>query len=104
MIDGIPESEYKTYIATKVVKAAVQTPKPDMPGYHVVHEVNGQQEGYWCAKDRFEDTFKEAKGLTCGQAIEAMREGKTVKRMDWIAPIMKFDLEDLFATDWEIVE
>lgn len=49
-------------------------------GYKVVYD-----DGYvsWCPKVRFEEVSRPVDGMTFGQAIEAMKQGKKVARRGW---------------------
>ena len=49
-------------------------------GYKVVYD-----DGYvsWCPKARFEEVSRPVNGMTFGQAIEAMKQGKKVARRGW---------------------
>lgn len=49
-------------------------------GYKVVYD-----DGYvsWCPKARFEEVSRPIDGMTFGQAIEAMKQGKKVARKGW---------------------
>jgi hypothetical protein len=53
---------------------------PEIPGYKVVYE-----DGYesWSPKDVFEKAYRGIDGLTFGQAIEALKQGKMVARKGW---------------------
>ena len=53
---------------------------PADEGYHVVYP-----DGYnsWCPKDSFEKAARPVDGMTFGQAIEAMKQGKKVARKGW---------------------
>ncbi len=53
---------------------------PEDPGYKVVYK-----DGYvsWCPKDSFEDSGRPIDGMTFGQAIEALKQGKKVSRKGW---------------------
>ena len=87
--------EYKQYIRCHVVKATPMTRGEYnayrgwlMPanenaadeGYHVVYP-----DGYesWCPKAQFEAAGRPIDGMTFGQAIEAMKQGKKVARKGW---------------------
>ncbi len=52
----------------------------DDEGYHVVYP-----DGYesWCPKAQFEEAGRPIDGMTFGQAIEAMKQGKKVARRGW---------------------
>ena len=49
-------------------------------GYHIVYP-----DGYesWCPKAQFEAASRPIDGMTFGQAIEAMKQGKKVARRGW---------------------
>lgn len=49
-------------------------------GYRVVY-LDGYES--WCPKDAFEQAYRETTAMTFGVAIEAMKEGKPVKRLGW---------------------
>lgn len=53
---------------------------PEDPGYKVVYK-----DGYvsWCPKASFEEAGRPIDGMTFGQAIEAMKQGKKVARRGW---------------------
>lgn len=53
---------------------------PADEGYHVVYP-----DGYesWCPKAQFEAAGRPIDGMTFGQAIEAMKQGKKVARRGW---------------------
>lgn len=87
--------EYKQYIRCHIVKATPMTrgcynkfrgwempanENPDDEGYHVVYP-----DGYesWCPKAQFEAAGCPIDGMTFGQAIEAMKQGKKVARRGW---------------------
>ena len=87
--------EYKQYIRCHIVKATPMTRGNynayrgwEMPanenaadeGYHVVYP-----DGYesWCPKAQFEAAGRPIDGMTFGQAIEAMKQGKKVARKGW---------------------
>lgn len=87
--------EYKQYIRCHIVKAEPMTrgeynnyrgwemPANENPfdeGYHVVYP-----DGYesWCPKAQFEAAGRPIDGMTFGQAIEAMKQGKKVARKGW---------------------
>ena len=87
--------EYKRYIRCHIVKATPMTrgeyntlrgwemPANENPadeGYHVVYP-----DGYesWCPKAQFEAAGRPIDGMTFGQAIEAMKQGKKVARSGW---------------------
>ena len=87
--------EYKQYIRCHVVKATPMTrgcynsyrgwempakENADDEGYHVVYP-----DGYesWCPKAQFEAAGRPIDGMTFGQAIEAMKQGKKVARKGW---------------------
>ncbi len=141
--------ELKKYIGTKLVNATPMTlgdysrlqgrtpvgQDPRTEGYLVEYTDGGKPNhpnftGYisWSPKDVFEKSYSALKGLTFGQALEAMRVGKKVRRADPQASHMVYDLresgkivvhitpagmdygvaqlgaKEVFATDWEIVE
>ena len=90
----------KQYIVTEVVKAwpAYQcNRKGYLPKYVSVDGVippgSEPEEGYqaecsdgivrWFPKDRFEAMYREAKDMSFGMAIEAMKKGKRVARAGW---------------------
>ena len=83
------------YIRTHIVEAEPMTrgeynkyrgweiPANENPadeGYHVVYP-----DGYesWCPKAIFEEAGRPIDGMTFGQAIEAMKQGKKVARRGW---------------------
>ena len=83
----------QTYIRTHIVEAEPMTRGdyhngPDMlsveaaaeEGYKVVYS-----DGYtsWCPKASFEKSARPIDGMTFGQAIEAMKQGKKVARRGW---------------------
>ena len=87
--------EYKKYIRCHIVKATPmtrggsnslrgkETPQWENPaeeGYHVVYP-----DGYesWCPKAQFEAAGRLIDGMTFGQAIEAMKQGRKVARRGW---------------------
>ena len=87
--------EYLTYIRCHIVKATPmtrgeynkhrgkETPQWENPaeeGYHVVYP-----DGYesWCLKAQFEAAGRPIDGMTFGQAIEAMKQGRKVARRGW---------------------
>ena len=53
---------------------------PADEGYHVVYP-----DGYesWCPKAQFEAAGRPIEGMTFGQALEAMKNGKKVARLGW---------------------
>lgn len=53
---------------------------PADEGYHVVYP-----DGYesWCPKAQFEAAGRPVDGMTFGQAIEALKQGKKVARRGW---------------------
>jgi hypothetical protein len=52
----------------------------DEEGYKVVYE-----DGYesWSPKETFEKAYREVTGLTFGEAIEALKNGKKIARKGW---------------------
>ena len=85
----------QTYIRTHIVEAEPMTrgeynkyrgweiPANENPadeGYHVVCP-----DGYesWCPKAIFEEAGRPIDGMTFGQAIEALKQGKKVARRGW---------------------
>jgi hypothetical protein len=94
--EGKTMPEYKQYIRCHVVKATPMTRARRIQqvsrlgnaanenaadeGYHVVYP-----DGYesWCPKAQFEAAGRPIDGMTFGQAIEAMKQGKRVARKGW---------------------
>jgi len=95
----------KTYIGTKIIKAAPMTrlayntwrgwavAPEDMEdeGYLVEYTDGGKSNhpdfnGYvsWSPKGVFENTYQDIKGMSFGVAIEAMKLGERVTRSGWI--------------------
>lgn len=87
--------QYKKYIRCHIVEAlpmtrgsfnalrGKETPaneNPDDEGYHVFYP-DGYQS--WCPKAQFEAAGRPIDGMTFGQAIEAMKQGKKVARRGW---------------------
>ena len=88
-------TEYKHYIRCHIVKAAPMTrgcynkllgremlanENPDDEGYHIIYPDNYES---WCPKAQFEAAGRPVDGMTFGQAIEAMKQGKKVARKGW---------------------
>ena len=86
---------YKRYIRCHIVEAVPMTrgeynkyrgwemPANENPadeGYHIIYP-----DGYesWCPKAQFEAAGRPIGGMTFGQAIEAMKQGKKVARSGW---------------------
>jgi len=79
--------ELKTYIGTKIIKAAPMPCPEDLyghkegdPGYLVKYP-DGYQS--WSPKDVFEEAYRPTSGMPFGLAIEAMKKGKKVARKGW---------------------
>ena len=53
---------------------------PADEGYHVIYSYDNET---WCPKAQFEAEFRPVDGMTFGQAIEAMKQGKKVARRGW---------------------
>ncbi len=53
---------------------------PEDPGYKVVYK---DRYVSWCPKGSFEEAGRPIDGMTFGQAIEAMKQGKKVARRGW---------------------
>ncbi len=87
--------EYKQYIRCNIVKATPMT-RGDytrMYGCQDPSKENPSADGYlvidsdghvsWCPKEQFESAGRPIDGMTFGQAIEAMKQGKKVARRGW---------------------
>lgn len=76
----IVEAEPMTRYAFDNLKNREHTSPTNDDGYHVVYP-----DGYesWCPKAQFEDAGRPVDGMTFGQAIEAMKQGKKVARRGW---------------------
>lgn len=88
--------EYKQYIRCKIVEATpmrrgecyellgrtmmANDESPADEGYHVIESYDNET---WCPKAQFEAAFRPVDGMTFGQAIEAMKQGKKVARRGW---------------------
>lgn len=88
--------EYKQYIRCRIVKATPMTrgvcyellgrtmmannESPSDEGYHVIYSDDYE---FWCPKAQFEAACRPIDGMTFGQAIEAMKQGKKVARRGW---------------------
>lgn len=96
----------KNYIGTELVKATPMN-RLDYNNFRdygaLPDDLNGNDEGYlvefidgrppnhkdfdgyifWALKERFENTFRETKGLSFGIAIEALKKGLKVSREGW---------------------
>lgn len=69
----------KTYIGTKIIQAEPEG-KDGKDGYKVVYP-----DGYtsWSPKEVFEGAYFENKGLSFGMALEAIKNGSSVRRAGW---------------------
>jgi len=76
----IVEAEPMTRYAFDNLKNREHTSPTNDDGYHVVYP-----DGYesWCPKAQFEAAGRPIDGMTFGQAIEAMKQGKKVARRGW---------------------
>ena len=70
----------KTYIGTKIIKAAPLRNSNGQDGYQVMYP-----DGYtsWSPKDVFEEAYRETSGINFGLALEAMKRGHRVARAGW---------------------
>ena len=95
----------KKYIGTKTILAEPMTRKEynDYRGWVLPVDEDGTDEGYlveytdggkpnhpkhkgyisWSPKDVFDRAYRQTKGMTFGQAIEALKAGKKVSRKGW---------------------
>ena len=87
--------ELQEYIRCHIVKAAPMTRGcyNKLRGWELPANENAADEGYyivypdgyqsWCPKAQFEAAGRTVDGMTFGQAIEAMKQGKKVARKGW---------------------
>ena len=95
----------KKYIGTKIVTATPMSRGSynTYRGWELPADENGDDEGYiveymdggkpnhphhegyisWSPKEQFDNAYREVDGMTFGQAIEAMKQGKRVARHGW---------------------
>lgn len=106
----------KTYIGTKMVEAEPMT-RGDYNiyrGWQIPADENPADEGYlitgndgyvtWSPKAVFEESYRESNCMTFGLAIEAMKEGKKVKRRGWLEGCIQIATGISYkAVDGEIV-
>lgn len=76
----IVEAEPMTRYAFDNLKNREHTSPSNDEGYHVVYP-----DGYesWCPKAQFEAAGRPVDGMTFGQALEALKQGKKVARRGW---------------------
>ena len=76
----IVEAEPMTLHEFDILKNREHSSAENAEGYHVVYP-----DGYesWCPKAQFEAAGRPIDGMTFGQAIEAMKQGKKVARKGW---------------------
>ena len=83
----------KNYIGTKTVMAEPMTASVAQGKGYRTGEHHGDAEGYeveyedgyrsWSPKEVFEKAYREVAGLTFGQALEALKQGRKVTRKGW---------------------
>ena len=83
----------KHYIGTKAVMAEPMTASVAQGKGYRTGEHHGDAEGYeveyedgyrsWSPKEVFENAYREVEGLTFGQALEALKQGRKVTRKGW---------------------
>lgn len=95
----------KRYIGTKVINAKPMNRLEynEFRGWTLPADENGADEGYlveyvdggkpntpqyagyvsWSPKSQFEQAYRQTQGMTFGQAIEALKIGKSVRRAGW---------------------
>lgn len=87
----------KTFIHTRVVQAQPMTRREycNLRGWGVPENEDPNSDGYlvqddscrdyltWCFKDIFQEYYVAAESLTFGLALELIKKGKIVRRLEW---------------------
>lgn len=81
----------KNYIGTKEVKAQPMTAEEAIEKGYKVNNHTGDgyeveyQDGYksWSPKDVFEEAYKEFDNMSFGMAIDALKNGRAIRRSGW---------------------